>query len=43
VVVANQDLHGPRLQAGSKYPGGIKADTLSELMVAVLEAKTWLT
>ncbi|OGO41065.1 MAG: hypothetical protein A2W36_02910 [Chloroflexi bacterium RBG_16_58_14] len=40
VVVANQDLHGPRLQAGSKnIPGGIKADTLSELMVAVLESE----
>jgi ABC-type transport system involved in multi-copper enzyme maturation permease subunit len=40
VVVANQDLNGPRLQAGSKnIPGGIKADTLSELMVAVLESE----
>jgi len=40
VVVANQDQHGPRLQAGSKnIPGGIKAETLSELMVAVLESE----
>jgi ABC-2 type transport system permease protein len=40
VVVANQDLGGPRLQAGSgTLPEGIKADTLSELVVAVLQSE----
>ena len=40
VVVANLDTNAPRLQAGSgRLPGGIKADTLSELVVNVLESK----
>ena len=40
VVVANLDTNAPRLQAGSgRTPGGIKADTLSELIVNVLESK----
>ena len=40
VVVANEDLEAPRLQTGSgALPEGIKADTLSELVVAVLQSK----
>lgn len=40
VVVANQDRGGPRLQAGSgSLPEGIQANTLSELVVAVLQSK----
>ena len=40
IVVANQDLGGPRLQTGSgSLPEGIEADTLSELVVAVLQSE----
>lgn len=40
VVIANQDHGGPRLQAGSgSMPEGIKADTLSELVVGVLQSQ----
>ena len=40
VVVANQDQAAPRLQAGSgSLPEGIEANTLSELVVAVLQSK----
>jgi ABC-2 type transport system permease protein len=40
VVVANQDLAAPRLQAGSgNLPEGIRARTLSELVVAVLQSE----
>jgi len=39
VVVANLDHGGPRLQTGSgNVPGGLKADTLSELVVEVLKS-----
>lgn len=40
VVVANLDHHGPRLQAGRhSLPEGIHANTISELVVSVLESK----
>jgi ABC-2 type transport system permease protein len=40
VVVANQDQAAPRLQAGSgSLPEGIRAHTLSELVVAVLQSE----
>jgi ABC-type transport system involved in multi-copper enzyme maturation permease subunit len=40
VVVVNQDLDGVRLQTGSgNIPGGIEADTLSELVVEVLKSE----
>lgn len=40
VVVINQDVDGTRLQAGSgNIPGGIEANTLSELVVEVLKSE----
>lgn len=40
VVVVNQDVDGTRLQAGSgNIPGGIEANTLSELVVEVLKSE----
>ena len=40
VVIANLDKGGPKMQAGSEnVPGGIKADTLGELVVGVLQSK----
>jgi len=40
VVIANMDRGGPRLQASSKsVPGGIKANTLSDLVVKVLQSE----
>lgn len=40
VVVANQDRGGPRLQAGSgSLPEGVEANTLSQLVVAVLQSQ----
>lgn len=40
VVIANMDRNAPRLQAGSKnIPGDIRANTLSELVVAVLQSE----
>jgi ABC-2 type transport system permease protein len=40
VVIANQDRGGPRLQTGSgSLPEGIQANTLSELVVAVLQSE----
>jgi ABC-2 type transport system permease protein len=40
VVIANQDHGGPRLQVGSgSLPEGIEANTLSELVVAVLQSE----
>jgi ABC-2 type transport system permease protein len=40
VVVANLDQDAPRLQAGSGgLPDGIRADTMSELVVAVLSSE----
>jgi ABC-2 type transport system permease protein len=40
VVVVNQDRGGPRLQAGSgSLPEGIQANTLSELVMAVLQSE----
>jgi ABC-type Na+ efflux pump permease subunit len=40
VVVVNMDINAPKLQTGSRNsPGGIKADTLSELVVDVLRSE----
>jgi ABC-2 type transport system permease protein len=40
VVVVNQDVGGTRLQIGSEnVPGGIEANTLSELVVEVLKSE----
>lgn len=40
LVVANLDMNAPRLQGGSKnVPGGLRANSLSELVVAVLESE----
>lgn len=40
VVVVNQDIEAPRLQTGAgNIPGGIEADTLSELVVEVLKSE----
>ena len=39
VVIANLDKGGPKMQAGSEnVPGAIKADTLGELVVGVLQS-----
>jgi ABC-type multidrug transport system permease subunit len=39
LVVANLDLNAPRLQASSKNtPGGVKANTLGELVVEILRS-----
>ncbi len=40
VAVVNLDKDGPRLQASSgSIPGGVRADTLAELVVSVLESE----
>jgi len=39
VVIANLDRHGPKLPTGSEtIPGGIRADTASELVVEVIQS-----
>ena len=40
VVIANLDPRGPKLRTGAEnVPGGIKADTISELVVEVLRSE----
>lgn len=40
VIVANLDEGGPKMQAGAEnLPGGIKADTLGELMVNIFQSE----
>lgn len=40
VIIANLDQGGPKMQAGTEnIPGGLKADTLGELMVNILHSE----